>query len=74
MDLAAARYIRALFSATLPTRGAPADLCQEVEAFGRFAAGRLWHDLADDERRRFTRGSAHSPAMPWRACTPPFPT
>ncbi len=56
MDLAAARYIRALFSATLPTRGAPADLCPEVEAFGRFAAGRLWHDLADDERRRFTRG------------------
>ncbi|MBK8158013.1 MAG: ABC transporter substrate-binding protein [Rhodospirillaceae bacterium] len=55
MDLAAARYIRALFSATLPTRGQAAGLCPEVEAFGRFAAGRLWHDLTDDERRRFAR-------------------
>ena len=55
MDLAAARYIRALFSATLPAGDEPADLCPEVESFGRFAAGRLWHDLADDERHSFTR-------------------
>lgn len=55
MNLAAARYIRALFSATLPARGDPIDLCPEVESLGRFAAGRLWHDLADDERHRFSR-------------------
>lgn len=54
-EAAAARYIRTLFDATLPERGDLSDHCRDIEAFGRFAAGRLWHAMPDPERAEFNR-------------------
>jgi hypothetical protein len=54
-ESAAASYIRTLFDATLHDGHDLSDRCPDVEAFGRFAAGRLWHDLPDSERARFNR-------------------
>jgi hypothetical protein len=49
----AASYIRTLFDATLPAQGGLGDNCDEVTAFGRFAAGHLWRALPDIERLKF---------------------
>jgi hypothetical protein len=48
----AARYIRALFDATPQENGNWPHPCGEIEALGRFAAGRLWQTLSDPERAR----------------------
>lgn len=53
-DSAAARYIRTLFDATLQGNGALAARCRDVEGLGRFAAGRSWQALTDEERVLFT--------------------
>jgi len=52
-DSAAARYIRTLFDATLSEQDAWSEHCPDIQAFGRFAAGRLWHALSQAERTRF---------------------
>ena len=51
----AASYIRALFDATLPAQGGLGGNCDEVAAFGRFAAGHLWRALPESERHKFAR-------------------
>lgn len=55
VNSAAARYIRTLFDATLREHGSWPDRCRDIQGFGRFAAGRLWHALSEPERDHYNR-------------------